>query len=367
MRQKRVVVAMSGGVDSSVAAALLQDQGYDVIGITMNLFSLSQEYCQDDSLKSCCGWGAIESAHKTAATLGIPHNVIDLKRDFAEKVIFDFISEYVRGRTPNPCVRCNQFIKFEVLLQRAKKLEADFIATGHHARVELDSRSGRFLLKKGKDQKKDQSYFLYSMTQEQLAHTLMPVGDYNKNEIREKARSLNLTIAERPESQEICFVPDDDYTRFLADRVPEVFHSGPIVDVDGRVLGQHRGIVHFTIGQRRGIGVAAPNPLYVLDIHADEYMIVVGGNDLLYREGLVASQLNYISLEKLEHNLHVKARIRYKHREAAAELTPLNSDEALIMFAAPQRAVTPGQAVVFYDGDTVVGGGTIERAVDTEE
>lgn len=356
---------MSGGVDSSVAAALLKDQGYDVIGITMNLFSLSPEYCQDDRLKSCCGWGAIESAHKAAAALGIPHDVVDLKRDFAEKVISDFTSEYVRGRTPNPCIRCNQFIKFEVLLQRAKKLDADFIATGHHARIELDSGLSRYMLRKGKDQKKDQSYFLYSMTQEQLAHTLMPVGDYTKDEIRKKARSLNLTTAERTESQEICFVPDDDYTRFLADRVPEAFQSGPIVDVDGKVLGQHRGIVHFTIGQRRGIGVAAPEPLYVLDIRADEHTVVVGKNDILYRKGLVASQLNYISLERLDHSLYVKARIRYIHKETAAVLTPLDSGEALVKFTTPQRAVTPGQAVVFYEGDTVVGGGTIERAVNT--
>jgi tRNA-specific 2-thiouridylase len=358
---------MSGGVDSSVAAALLIEQGYDVIGVTMNLFSLPPEYCQDDRLKSCCGWGAIETAHKAAAALGIPHDVVDLKRDFSAKVISDFAFEYSHGRTPNPCIRCNQFIKFEVLLQRARKLGADFIATGHHARVELDRRSSRCLLRKGKDQKKDQSYFLYTMTQEQLASTLMPVGDYTKNDIREKARSLNLTTAERQESQEICFVPDDDYTRFLADWVPEAFHPGPIVDVDGKVLGQHRGIVHFTIGQRRGIGVAAPEPLYVLDIRADEQTVVVGGNDMLYREGLVASHLNYISLEKVEHPLQVKARIRYKHEAAAAVLTPLEPDKVLVRFASPQRAVTPGQAVVFYQEDTVVGGGTIERVLDTDE
>ena len=361
-----MVVAMSGGVDSSVAAALLKEQGYDVIGITMNLFSLSPEYCQDDRLRSCCGWGAIESAHDAATALGIPHDVVNLKKDFAETVISDFIAEYVRGRTPNPCIRCNQFIKFEVLLQRAKKLDADFIATGHHARIELDSHSGRFLLKKGNDPKKDQSYFLYSMTQEQLAHTLMPVGDYTKEEVREKARDLDLATAKRPESQEICFVPDDDYARFLTDRAPKAFHPGPIIDVDGKVLGEHRGIVHFTIGQRRGIGVAAPEPLYVLAIRADDHTVVVGGNDRLYQQELVASQLNYISLAKLEHPLQVKARIRYKHIEAAAWLTPLNPGEALVRFATPQRAVTPGQAVVFYTGETVVGG-TIERVIDTSD
>ena len=240
MRKKKVVVAMSGGVDSSVAAALLLEQGYDVIGITMNLFSLPGKYCKDDKLKSCCGWGAMESAHQVAISLGIPHYVVDLKDEFEKKVVSDFGVEYIRGRTPNPCIKCNQFIKFVVLMERIEKLNADYLATGHYARIELDSLSGRYLLKKGLDQKKDQSYFLYTMTQEQLAKTLMPVGEFTKENVRDKAEALGLQVAKKPESQEICFIPDNDYARFLKERLSEVSKPGPIVDSQNRRIGTHQ-------------------------------------------------------------------------------------------------------------------------------
>jgi len=361
MERKRVVVAMSGGVDSSVAAALLQERGYEVVGLTMNLFTLPKEYCRSENLRSCCGWRAVEDAHRVALTLGISHYVADFREDFEEKVISDFCQEYARGRTPNPCIRCNQYIKFETLMGRTKRLKADYLATGHHARIEHDTKTGRYFLKKGKDKKKDQSYFLYPMTQDQLSRTLMPIGDFTKEKVREKARKFDLPVAQRPESQEICFVPDRDYAGFLRSRIPEVFRSGPIIDLQNRVLGHHKGIAHYTIGQRRGMGIAAPHPLYVLSIQSDKNTVVVGTNDQLYEKGLLASRVNLISVNKIATPLRIKAKIRYKHREAKARLTLLNTDQARVEFERPQRAVTPGQAVVFYNGDIVVGGGIIEK------
>lgn len=364
IRRKKVVVAMSGGVDSSVTAALLKDQGYEVIGMTMNLFSLIKDRCKQENLRSCCGWRAVEDAHRVSSILGIPHYVADLREDFARKVIDDFCYEYARGRTPNPCIRCNQFIKFENLMSRAAKLNADYLATGHHARVFYDSEAGGYLLKKGKDKHKDQSYFLYPLTQKQLSCTLMPVGYYIKQEIRQKAQEFGLPVAERPESQEICFVPDQDYAEFLRARIPEAFLPGPIVDLKNRVLGQHKGIAFYTIGQRRGMGLAAPNPLYVLEIQKVKNRIVVGSNDQLYRKKLLASQVNWISVKELVKPLSVKAKIRYKHKEATAFLTPLDSGRAEVEFEKPQRAITPGQSVVFYDGDVVIGGGVIDKVLN---
>lgn len=352
---------MSGGVDSSVAAALLKEQGYEVIGITMNLFSLPKEYCRPEKNMSCCGWGAAEDAHRVALTLEIPHYVADFRDVFEKKVIEDFCEEYARGRTPNPCLRCNQFVKFDILLERALKLNADYIATGHHAKVEYESVSGRYLLKKGKDREKDQSYFLYPLTQEQLSRTLMPVGNYTKIEVRDIAREQDLPVAQRPESQEICFIPDNDYSRFLRERIPDAFKPGPIVDVNNRLLGQHKGIVLYTIGQRRGMGIAAPRPLYVISIDKSTNTIVVGSHEQLYKKKLIADQINLISVEKMDEPLGVKARIRYKHREAQAIVKPLPSGSMEVEFSNPQRAITPGQSVVFYEGDVVVGGGIIEK------
>ena len=360
MKKKRAAVAMSGGVDSSVAAALLLEQGYDVVGITMNLFSLLEEFCTDESLKSCCGRGAIEDANRVAAKLGIDHYLLDLKQPFEELVVTDFLDEYRQGRTPNPCIRCNQYIKFAVLMERASRLESDFLATGHHARIEEDKDTGRFLLMKGKDRDKEQSYFLYTMTQEQLSKTLFPIGDLTKTEVRAKAEELGLPVAQRPESQEICFIPDNNYVRFLKERIPAAFQSGPIVNEDGHFLGEHSGIIHFTIGQRRGMGISAPYPLYVLDINPQSNTVVVGPDESLYKSQLMASGINWISKTEISKSLSVKARIRYKHIEAEAKLEMLESGQALVKFTKPQRAITPGQAVVFYESDTVVGRGTIE-------
>jgi tRNA-specific 2-thiouridylase len=360
MRKKRVMVAMSGGVDSSVAAALIKERGYEVIGITMNLFPLPKQDC--DSARSCCGRGAIADANRVASQLKIPHYVINLRKSFQRCVVENFCEEYAIGRTPNPCIQCNQHIKFDVLWKKAERMGADYMATGHHAQILLDKNSGRFQLKKGRDSQKDQSYFLYTMTQKQLSRTLMPIGQFTKQEVRNKAKEWELPVHRRPESQEICFVPDDDYSRFLEINTPEAFQPGPIVDSENNVLGQHAGICHFTIGQRRGLGIAAPHPLYVLDIRPENHTIVVGENKLLYKRKAILSLLNLIPQSELKNPIEVTAKIRYKHKEARALLSPFNKNMALLDFHLPQRAVTPGQSAVFYDNDLVWGGGIIERA-----
>jgi tRNA-specific 2-thiouridylase len=302
----------------------------------------------------------MEDAHRVAMALGISHYVADFREYFEKKVIANFLEEYSRGRTPNPCIRCNQHIKYKVLMDKAKKLKADYIATGHHARVDYDADTGRYLLKKGKDKEKDQSYFLYPLTQTELSQTLMPIGDLTKKEVREIARKLGLPVAMKPESQEICFVPQNRYAQFLESRMPEALRSGLIVDLNNRVLGKHRGIIHFTIGQRKGLGIAASHPLYVLAIDAEKDTIIVGANDQLYKKRLLASQIKLISLQKLTKPIVVRAKIRYKHEEAKALVTPLGSEDVQVEFEKPQRAMTPGQAVVFYDGEVVMGGGIID-------
>ncbi len=351
-----VVVAMSGGVDSSVAAALLKRAGYKVIGVTMQIWPRNGT----DRVGGCCGIGAIEDARMVAYKLGIPHYVLNLREIFAQRVIADFCREYSLGKTPNPCLRCNQYIKFGALLDRARQLGADFIATGHHARIELDEARGKYLIKKGVDRHKDQSYFLYMLTQEQLSHTLMPVGNFTKARIRDIAREMELPVAEKPESQEICFIPDNDYPRFLIEYARQVPEPGPILDEEGNVIGKHRGIPFYTIGQRKGLGVFAPEPLYVLRIEPERNAIVVGNKRAAYGSELVASGLNWIALDQPEQPIAVRAKIRYRHSEAEATVVPLGEDEVRVRFEESQMAITPGQAVVFYDGDSVIGGGTIE-------
>jgi tRNA-specific 2-thiouridylase len=359
----KVVAAMSGGVDSAVAAALLLDKGYDVVGLTMNLFSLPGDLCRSEELRNCCGWKAAEDAHEVARRLGIPHFVADFRRDFEETVINDFCLEYKHGRTPNPCVRCNEHIKFKQLLKRASRLGAEFVATGHHARVTHDRARRGFHLKKGKDVFKDQSYFLYPLTQVQLARVLMPVGSLTKREVREEARKRALPVAARPESQEICFIPRGRYPDFLKEQIPEAFFPGPIRDVSGRLLGEHRGIIHFTVGQRRGLGIASLCPLYVVSIDPANHTIVVGTNDDLSCQKFLASRVNWIAGRRLEEPVRVKAKIRYKHKEAHALVAPFSSGRVVVEFDEPQRAVTPGQSVVFYRRDEVLGGGIIDRVL----
>ncbi|MFC2007185.1 tRNA 2-thiouridine(34) synthase MnmA [Chloroflexota bacterium] len=359
----KTVVAMSGGVDSSVAAALLKEEGYQVIGVTMRIWPQEYQDAGAFPMDSCCGWGTVEDARKVAHKLGIPHYVIDFRDIFARKVIADFCIEYSRGRTPNPCIRCNQYIKFDALLEKARELGAERVATGHHARIDIDEASGRFLLKKGTDRNKDQSYFLYPFSQEQLKQTLLPVGNFSKARIRTMAEELGLPVAARPESQEICFIPDDDYAGFLKGYIPQAAQPGPIRDKQGNHLGNHRGILCYTIGQRKGLGIANGEPLYVTGIEPEENTITVGSKAEAYSDKLTATAMNWISIPDIHQPITVKAKIRYRHREAEAEVSPLDEDGVYVKFSEPQLAITPGQAIVFYDGNTVVGGGTIDQTI----
>lgn len=352
----RVVVAMSGGVDSSVAAALLRDQGYEVIGVTMRLLPPDEE-AEGPRFGGCCGVGAVMDAKRVAHRLGIPHYVVDFRDVFASRVIADFAREYTRGRTPNPCVRCNQHVKFDALLAKASELGAEKVATGHYARIAR--RNGTYLLKKAADSRKDQSYFLYVMTQEQLRRALFPLGRLSKEGVRQLAARLGLPVADKPDSQEVCFAPED-YAAFLQERAGVAARPGPIVDVQGRVLGEHRGIAAYTIGQRRGLGIATGEPMYVVAIDSEKNRLVVGGRQQACASELTAAQVNWIPRAP-QGAITVRARIRHQHQEARAIVSPAGEDRARVHFREPQMAIAPGQAVVFYDGDTVLGGGNIEE------
>ncbi len=357
----RVVVAMSGGVDSSVAAALLQEEGHEVIGITMQVHPANETTEETDRSGGCCGADAATDARRVAHKLGFPHYVVDFRDIFIREVITDFCREYSLGRTPNPCIRCNRSVKFGALLGRAGELGADMVATGHYARI--DRSNGRYLLKKGADRSKDQAYVLYMMDQEQLGHTLFPLGELTKQEVRRIAERLKLSVAARPESQDICFIPDNDYARFVRAHTGVDAVPGPILDREGNVLGEHRGITSYTIGQRKGLGISSWAPLYVVAIDREKNTVTVGGKEEVYATKLVASALNWVSVERPEKPLSVRAKIRYLHQETEAVVTPAGEDEVRVVFREPQMAITPGQAIVFYDGDTVVGGGTIVRVV----
>ena len=361
----KVVVAMSGGVDSSVAAALLKEQGYEVIGITMQLQPSSRLAEEADHFGGCCGLDAVTDAKKVAQRLNIPHYVVNFRDVFARQVIDDFCREYSLGRTPNPCIRCNQYIKFDALLKRAQELGAGVVATGYYAKIERENGNGRYLLKKSTDRRKDQTYVLYTMSQEQLGHSLFPVGCLTKEEVRSIAERLGLTIFDKAESQKICFIPDNNYPRFLEEYTGILPQPGPIINRQGNVLSEHRGIIYYTIGQRKGLGIAGPEPLYVTAIDPEKNTITVGGKSEVYATELIASDLNWISIERLDCTMNVTAKIRYLHREAGAEVTPKGIGEVIVEFSEPQMAPAPGQAVVFYDGDIVVGGGIIAR-VDKE-
>jgi tRNA-uridine 2-sulfurtransferase len=358
----RIVVAMSGGVDSSVAAALLAEQGHDVIGISMQLYDQSEG---QSSFGSCCSLDDLHDARRVAAALEIPHYILNFERQFDEQVVANFVNEYTSGRTPLPCARCNSDLKFATLAQRAEGFGADAVATGHYARVERDDATGRYLLRRGLDPTKDQAYFLFSLTQAQLARAVFPVGDRPKEAVREYARKRGLPVADKPDSQEICFIPDHDYATFVSKRSPEVPRSGTIVDLDGRVVGGHDGIHRFTVGQRKGLGLSVSSggttaPLYVLALKPDERQVVVGPKSALAETTLTASGVNWI-LEPPVDGRRVTAQIRHRHWPARATVRALGDDRAELAFDEPQIAITPGQAVVFYDGDVVVGGGWIER------
>ncbi len=360
-----VAVAMSGGVDSSVAAALLVKQGYEVVGITLQIWQESQT---DPRHSGCCSLGAVVDARRVARLLGIPHYVLNFRQQFAQTVIAGFIEEYRRGRTPNPCVQCNRYVKFDAFLQKADELGAQFIATGHYARVRYDEKSGRWLLLRAVDREKDQSYVLFPLTQQQLERTLFPLGDLpSKTETRALARDLGLPVAEKPDSQEICFVAEaGGYRSFLQSRVPDSVRHGEIHDVHGNVLGTHLGVSFYTIGQRRGLGISGRRePLYVVDIDAQNNIVVVGTEQHLYCRRFRVEDVNWIAIDRLTTPLAVEARIRYNMREAPATVFPMEDVHCVeVEFGSPQRAVTPGQAAVFTRGDVVIGGGTISRRLE---
>lgn len=357
-KAQKVVVAMSGGVDSSVAAAILVEEGYEVIGVTMQIWPSTADV-ETEFARSCCSLSAARDALMVAGKLGIPHYVLNFKDVFQEAVIDNFIDEYRHGRTPNPCVRCNRLVKFDALLDRAKALGADYIATGHYSRILYDEARGRWILKRGLDHSKDQSYALYAMTQDQLAHTLMPLGGMVKDETRRLAAKLGLSVASKPESQDICFVEGRNYPAFLEATAPETVRPGPILDTAGNVVGEHRGIAFYTLGQRRRIGVPSTEPLYVVRVDAEKNAVIVGRESDLYSRELIADDVNLITVKRLTEPFAVTAKVRYNMKDSACLLSPQEGERVKTVFDEPQRAITPGQAVVFYDGEDVVGGGTI--------
>ncbi|HWR41132.1 MAG TPA: tRNA 2-thiouridine(34) synthase MnmA [Patescibacteria group bacterium] len=361
---QRVVVAMSGGVDSSLTAALLVRQGYDVIGATMQIWEKEKsEVVESGEDRGCCSLSAVHDARRVADKLGIPYYVLNFRDLFQETVVDYFIREYAAGRTPNPCIACNRHLKFEAFLKKAQALGAQYVATGHYAQIRRAASGERLLLCKGIDASKDQSYALYHLTQNTLQHFLFPLGGYTKVQTREMAREWGLAVADKPDSQEICFIPDDDYKGFLKERVPEAMVPGNIVDLRGQVLGRHQGLPLYTVGQRKGLGLAAGHPLYVIALNTERNELVVGGNEEVFAEGLIAGDLNFITMDRLTEAMPVLAKIRYSAPPAPAMLNPLPDGRVSVLFSSPQRAVTPGQSVVFYDDDIVIGGGIIVKGL----
>jgi tRNA-specific 2-thiouridylase len=351
----RIVAAMSGGVDSSVAAALLAEQGHEVIGLSMQLY----DQRGDHTFGRCCTLDDLHDARRVAASLGFPHYIVNFEQQFRETVIADFIGEYASGRTPIPCAHCNSDLKFSALLARARALGASHVATGHYARVET-GQAGRWVLRRSADTEKDQSYFLFSLTQEQLAGAVFPVGGLSKRAVRDQARRLGLAVADKPDSQEICFVPGGHYAEFVAARRPDVTREGAVRDEAGRRVGSHAGVHRFTVGQRKGLGLASPAPLYVLRIDAGTGDVTVGPRASLERTQLSASRVNWIAVDAPASWRAASAQIRHRHAPAPGRVRAIDHDRAEFAFDEPQVAVTPGQAVVFYAGDVVLGGGWID-------
>lgn len=356
--KKKVVVGMSGGVDSSVAAYLLKEQGYDVIGVTMQIWQDEEEELKAAN-GGCCGLSAVDDARRVAQTLEIPYYVMNFKKEFKCSVMDYFVEEYLKGRTPNPCIACNRYVKWEALLKRSLDIGADYIATGHYARIDRLP-NGRFAIRNSVTAAKDQTYALYNLNQEQLSHTLMPVGEYQKDEIRRIAGEAGLPVAQKPDSQEICFVPDNDYAAFIdreaGRRVPG---PGNFVDRDGNILGRHKGITHYTVGQRRGLELAMGHRIFVTQIRPETNEVVIGENEDVFTDTVVCEQVNYMSVPELNEPKRVLAKIRYNHPGEYCMIEKLPDGRVLCTFEKPVRASTPGQAAVFYDGEYVLGGGTI--------
>ena len=361
--KNKVVVGMSGGVDSSVTAYILKKQGYDVIGVTMQVWPDMEEEEQENA-GGCCGLSAVDDARRIADQLQIPFYVMNFKDIFEKKVIQYFINEYKRGRTPNPCIACNKFMKFDELLRRANQLGAYYVATGHYAKIVYDTETQQYRIKKSKTEGKDQTYALYHFTQEQLAHTLMPLGDFEtKDEVRKIAAEMGFLNAYKPDSQEICFVKDNDYGNFIEKNEPGSVIPGDFVDTAGKKLGTHKGIVHYTIGQRKGLEIALGKRSYVVEIRPDSNEVVLGENNDVFGVELIVEDVNFIHDQDLKEPISVKAQIRYNATASDAIVYPLENNQIKVIFKNPQRAITPGQAVVFYQGDLLLGGGTITSKV----
>lgn len=358
---EKALIAMSGGVDSSVSAALMCEMGYDCVGVTMKLHGNEDVMVSDE--KSCCTSSDIEDAKCVAESLGIDFHLFDFTDDFREKVIERFITSYEIGSTPNPCIDCNRFMKFNRLYKKAEELGCNFIVTGHYARIEFDEKKNRWLLKKSKNIAKDQSYVLYFLSQEQLKHTMFPLGEYeSKDSVREVAEKYGFINASKHDSQDICFVPDGDYAAFIERITGKHYPNGNFVDIDGNVLGEHKGIIRYTIGQRKGLGLALPAPMYVRKKDLEKNTVILTDEKSLYSKELVASDFNWISCDKPAEPMRVTAKPRYRAKEASATATLLSDGNVKVVFDEPQRAITKGQAVVLYDGEIVVGGGTIIKA-----
>ena len=358
MDKKTVCVGMSGGVDSSVAAYLLKEQGYNVIGVTMQIWQ-DEDADQISEHGGCCGLSAVDDARRVAAQLEIPYYVMNFKEDFRKYVIDYFVDEYRNGRTPNPCIACNRYVKWEALLDRSLAIGADYIATGHYARVE-QLPNGRYAIKNSVTAEKDQTYALYNLTQAQLSRTLMPVGDYHKDEIRQIAEEIGLMVAHKKDSMEICFIPDDDYAGFIDKECGKLVPPpGNFVSTDGKILGRHKGITHYTVGQRKGLGIALGYPVFVTEIRPETNEVVLGSNEDVFTTELYADHVNFMSLPDIDGEMELKAKIRYSHSGSMCKVTRTGEDQIHCVFEEPVRAVTPGQAVVLYDGDYVAGGGII--------
>lgn len=358
MEKKKVVVGMSGGVDSSVAAFLLKEQGYEVIGVTMQIWQDEDRMTQEEN-GGCCGLSAVDDARRVAWDLGIPYYVMNFKEEFKNNVMDYFVDEYVKGRTPNPCIACNRYVKWESLLQRSLDIGAEYIATGHYARID-QLPNGRYALRKSVTAAKDQTYALYNLTQFQLAHTLMPVGQYTKDEIRTIAETAHLQVAHKPDSQEICFIPDNNYAKFIEENTDRKMEQGNFVDIHGNVIGRHQGITRYTVGQRKGLNLSMGHPVFVVAIHPEHNEVVIGESKDVFSDNLRCDRLNWMAIDGLHGaELHATAKIRYSHKGAPCTIREAEHGIVECRFDVPQRAITPGQAVVFYDGDYVIGGGTI--------